>query len=74
MNHAYVSPALDEKVVVAQATDKSKYHPKWNSDTTPWQVHYHPEAEQCDASTRHRIFMNGYEHVTNQSGAALWPE
>jgi hypothetical protein len=70
VNHAYVSPALDEKVVIAQSRDKSKHHPKWNPDTTPWTVHYHPEAVPCEAKYRHRIFNDGYEHVTNQSGGA----
>jgi hypothetical protein len=71
MNHAYVSPTLDEKVVIAQARDKSKRHPKWNPDGDAVQVHYHPAAEQCDSKTRHLIFQDGYEHVLNQGGAAL---
>jgi hypothetical protein len=71
MNHAYISPTVDEKVVVKQSKDSSKHHAKWNPDTIPYTVHYHPEAVQCEAKYRHRVFMDGYEHQTNQSGAAL---
>jgi hypothetical protein len=61
MIHSYVSPALDEKVVVAQARDKSKYHVKWNPDSEPVQVHYHLASEQCEAKSVHRMFVDGHE-------------
>jgi hypothetical protein len=70
MNHAYISPTLDEKVVVKQSKDASKYDKKWNPDMVPYTVHYHPASEQCEAKHRHRVFVDGYEHQTNQSGAA----
>jgi hypothetical protein len=54
MNHMWISPIIDEKVVVKDASFKSKTF-------GPYQVHYHPEAEQCDASTRHRLFAEGHE-------------
>jgi hypothetical protein len=54
MNHMWISPVLDEKVVVKDATDKSR---KFG----PYQVHYHPEREQCQAKFRHRIFAQGHE-------------
>jgi hypothetical protein len=61
MIHSYVSPTLDEKVVVKQAMEKSMYHVKWNPDSEPVQVHYHPEANHCEAKFVHRMFVNGHE-------------
>jgi hypothetical protein len=62
MNHMYISPVIDEKVVVKDAANKSR---KFG----PYQVHYHPEAEPCQAKDRHRIFAEGHER-SNAGGPA----
>ncbi len=63
MNEMYVSPTLDEKVVIRDAKEKSRRF-------GPYRVHYHPEAIQCEAKYRHRMFVDGNEHILNQSGQA----
>lgn len=55
MNHMWISPALDEKVVLKDAENKSRVN-------GPYQVHWHPEAVQCEAKYRHAIFAEGARH------------
>jgi hypothetical protein len=52
MNHMYITPTFDEKVVIKDALDKS-------NKFGPYIVHYHPSDEKCEG--RHRFFVDGEE-------------
>jgi hypothetical protein len=53
MNHMYVTPALDDKVIVKDAAHKSR-------EFGPYIVHYHAADAAC-GSSRHRFFVDGEE-------------